>query len=776
MGKKTSAAVGTAAQFMPQPDGVYQERLQGITGVKGSAPDTSSEKMTAESLGGAVGAYLDYSNSHRQKFEAAMDKAAQDMINSASQEAVEALNTTEMSQTYGYGTLVDNPYWRAAVSRKAGERLMTTLDAQYNDLYGDDRSLSMDDERKRYEDFVSSKQEDYLSKLPLDNRVAFMGGFNARKTQSIQTLMDNRSQRDVADRLTETAAAINSDLSEIVADCAGMTVDDVIKKASESTNLSRLANLSPETKYKIISNFVNDITKTGVFTSDEVLQMLDKIPVSTRLDGTTVPMSELIDVNAVREVATAYQASHLTEYSLSVINEYKDCDNIDKVYTDLGKLHASKNPADRRKAEVIEGQLGKISYQINENKQRKLARQKEWAERGEAAAQADADYTLYKANFELAKMGNHDMVDAFNNTEGNVRRRDGTFADKAIGERAFMDEIDSILSDGNLEYAERLRQVANLANYAGMESVMNNYRERIHRQLSQIPKSQLEDGVVEGTYANLYNMFIADRQNFGSAFGSQLMDDFTMIRTLANNSGYEGYAGLAIGINKWQDVSANMTPELKQEYTQQYNSYISSVRSAYGSAPDIAGIDNLSTGGTDTITFDDIALTGIGEKLAVSYMAAGDAPDAAVAQAGNDIRDNYVFKWGTIIPKAVARSVYPEGAPTDSALPLMGYALNTFAADMLHDDAYLSMNAPNNDRVRATYFADTGNIVLRDTYNPAVTRTITTGELAKQMKRLSTQPTPPSNINNGSTAASTVGSPNAYQGDWWSNPDYGRFR
>ena len=136
MGKKTSAAVGSAAQFMPQPDGVYQERLQGITGVKASAPETSDEKMVADSLGGAVGAYLDFSNSHRQKFEAEMDKAAQDMINSASQEEVEALNIVDMSQTYGYATLVDNPYWRAAVSRKAGERLMTTIDANIMNYMG----------------------------------------------------------------------------------------------------------------------------------------------------------------------------------------------------------------------------------------------------------------------------------------------------------------------------------------------------------------------------------------------------------------------------------------------------------------------------------------------------------------------------------------------------------------------------------------------------------------------------------------------------------------
>ena len=122
----------------------------------------------------------------------------------------------------------------------------------------------------------------------------------------------------------QSAASINSELSEVIANCAGMTADEVIKQVSSITNFSRLANLSPETKYKIVSNFVNDITKTGVFTSDDVLKMLENIPVSTRLDGSTVPMSELVDVNAVREVATAWQSSHITQWSLSLMNEYKN--------------------------------------------------------------------------------------------------------------------------------------------------------------------------------------------------------------------------------------------------------------------------------------------------------------------------------------------------------------------------------------------------------------------------------------------------------------------
>lgn len=740
MGKKTSAAVGTAAQFMPQPDGVYQERLQGITGVKGSAPDTSSEKMTAESLGGAVGAYLDYSNSHRQKFEAEMDKAAQDMINSASQEAVEALNITEMSQTYGYGTLVDNPYWRAAVSRKAGERLMTTLDAQYNDLYGDDRSLSMDDERKRYEDFVSSKQEDYLSKLPLDNRVAFMGGFNTRKTQSIQTLMDNRSQRDVADRLTESAASINSELSEVIANCAGMTTDEVIKQVSSITNFSRLANLSPETKYKIASNFVNDITKTGVFTSDEVLQMLDKIPVSTRLDGTTVPMSELIDVNAVREAATAFQSSHITQWSLSLMNEYKNDYDTTRLNMDIAKAWASKNPAERRKAPVLEGLYGKIVAQINENKRRRAAQQKAWADQAKAAAKNSDGYTLWKANIQLALDGNHDAVDAFGNMEGVVRYKDGKEVPTAIRDQVLGDTIEEILSDGNSEYSTRLKRLANLMNFKGAESFVSAYQDRLYRTMEQIPKDQLSDGVVEGTYVNLYNMYIADPKNFGHAFGNKLTNALTMIRNFAENSGYGGTNGLAIGLNKWQDVS-NMSQEQRNSYKTQCTSYFSTVRSAYGSAPDIEGITDMSYGAPTTITFDDISRSDVGVDLAASYMASGANVEQAVAQAGSDLRDNYVYKWGTVIPKALFRDIYPDGVGEGGNSEYLGNkAINTFAYALTGDANYSGATAPNDGRIQATYDNSSGSIILYDTYT-GKSKTISSGDLWNQMKWLATQDT-----------------------------------
>lgn len=738
MGKKTSAAIGSAAQFMPQPDGVYQERLQGITGVKASAPETSDAKMVADSLGGAVGAYLDFSNTHRQKFEAEMDKAAQDMINSASQEEVEALNIVDMSQTYGYATLVDNPYWRAAVSRKAGERLMTTIDAQYNELYGDDRSLSMDDERKRYEDFVSSKQDAFLQKLPVDNQVAFMGGFNTRKTQSIQTLMDNRSQRDVADRLTEVVAATGADLSQTVANAAGMTREDVAKKASESFALNRLSNASPEARYKLAMNFINDLTKTGVFNSDDVLWIAENIPVATRLDGTTMPMSELIDTNAVREAATAYQASHMTQWALSLINDYKNDYDTNRINMDIAKLHSSNNPADRRKAEVLEGHYGQIQAQINENKRRRAAQQKAWAKQAKAAAKNSAGYSLWKANIQLALDGNHDAVDAFGNMEGVVRYRDGKEVPTAIRDQVLGDTIEEILSDSSSDYSTRLGRLANLMNYKGAESFVSAYQDRIFRTMEQIPKEQLSQGLVEGTYVNLYNMYLADPKNFGHAFGDKLTNAFTMIRNFAENSGYGNTEALAIGLNKWQDVS-NLSQDQKNEYKAQCNSYFTTVRKAYGSAPDIDGIYDMSYGSPTSISFDDISRSDVAQDLVASYMAAGASVEQAVSQAGSDLRDNYVYKWGTVLPKTLFRDIYPNGTGSDGNAEYMGnWAINTFAYALTGDARYSGADAPNDGRVQATYDNSSGNILIYDTYTGA-SKTVSRDDLWNQMKWLATQ-------------------------------------
>lgn len=736
MGNKSSAALGSAAQFMPQPDGLYQERLQGITGVKGTAPDTSNEKMVADSLGGAVGSYLDFSNSHRQKFEAEMDKAAQDMINSASLEAVEALNIVDMSQQYGYGTLVDNPYWRAAVSRKAGERLMTTLDAQYNDLYGDNRMANIDEERQRYEDFVSSRQDEYMQRLPIDNQVSFQAGFNTRKTQSIQSLMDNYSQRDVADKLTQMAADAQSELGDIASNAPGMTEEEVTKQTNAIFGNVRLSNLAPEVRYKLLSNYFMDLTKTGVFDSDTIMRIAKNVSVVTRLDGTTETAADLLDSNAIHEGAVAWQSAHITQFKLDLAKKYKGITDIGVYDADIIKLRQSKKPADWRTAAIMESFRPQIASQAAETKRIRFAQQQERSKQSKAAAKKSDAWNLVMANMQLRKDGNTNAVDIYGNAEGNLYYNDGTKVSQQDIQAVLNQYMADLLSDKSKDAGSRLSDALDALSWAGASEFVKDYRDRLLYNMQNISKDSLAQGVVEGTYVNLYNMYKVNPQNFRTAFGDKMGSAFDIINRLANNAGYEDpNTNLAIGLNKWQDVS-KMPQDQLNAYETQVDNYFTTVRKSYGSAPDIDGVFDMNQGNPITVTFDDINNGDLAQELASYYMATGCSIDEAVANVGADFRDNYVYKWGAMLPKSIAYSVYPSGADTTNALPLFNRALNSYAYALTKDSRYDQMQAPYDEqRISIKYDSYSGVITMRDTYSQNYI-TISLGEIQNQMKYL----------------------------------------
>ena len=149
----------------------------------------------------------------------------------------------------------------------------------------------------------------------------------------------------------------------------------------------------------------------------------------------------------------------------------------------------------------------------------------------------------------------------------------------------------------------------------------------------------------------------------------------------------------------------------------------------------------MSYGSPTTITFDDISRSDVGVDLAASYMASGANVEQAIAQAGSDLRDNYVYKWGTVIPKALFRDIYPDGVGEGGNSEYLGnWAINTFAYSLTGDGNYSGAIAPNDGRVQATYDNSSGSIILYDTYT-GNSKTISSGDLWNQMKWLATQDT-----------------------------------
>lgn len=760
MATKTSAAVGTAAQFMPQPDSDYQARLQGVQGVRGQAPKDTQEGMIADSLGGALSAYLDFSEKQDRRFEAQMAEAAENMVNAATREDVERLTSVEIAQKYGYGTLVDNPYFEAMVSKMRGVRLMSTADAEYNQLYGDNQAESMEAEQQRYEEFMAQKRDDYLQHSPSMNFTAFDAGFYSKKSESIARLMSNRSERDVADRLTEVVATTDAQLNDILYNASALRKEGVMQKGTEMFGNIRLSNASPEARYKLASNFVVGLANTGVFSFDELTEIADSIMVDTRLDGTEVPLSTIIGLQDLADMTNEYHKNHVTKEGVALVNQWKNDPDMSRYRQEIIKLRSSGNPANVQKANFMDLMYGTVESEQNKVKAAKKEKLKMLNKRGVAQAKATAYHDMFMENIKLP--GTNNATDAFNNREGVMYDRDGNRVPDDVIFAEWKSYFQQVQSDPNWTPEERLQELSRISGYSGVSSFIHDYQASVLNNMRQLDLESLDKGVVEGTYLNMYNMYQVNPTQFAHAYGNDMAQAMRQIRRLALNSGEE-YATNALARGMWHWVQVERLPqEQKQQANNQFTSWESAMRRDYGALPTIAGIANLADGTVTSITADDLYNSSIYDELTTWNIMSGMSPADAAAEAGNDIRDNWMLKWNGLLPKTLFYDFYPAAASESNALYLGNKAINALVGSYFNDDDVRYREDYNTGRYTMTFYAGEDILEVRDTYNPDRVLQITKSQLANQMAYMAEMP-----VSSGETTESSSSETYMGSGNWW---------
>lgn len=760
MATKTSAAVGTAAQFMPQPDSDYQARLQGVQGVRGQAPKDTQEGMMADSLGGALSAYLDFSEKQDRRFEAQMAEAAENMVNAATREDVERLTSVEIAQKYGYGTLVDNPYFEAMVSKMRGVRLMSTADAEYNQLYGDNQAESMEAEQQRYEEFMAQKRDDYLQHSPSMNFTAFDDGFYSKKSESIARLMSNRSERDVADRLTEVVATTDTQLNDLLYNAPAIGKTGVIEQGKTLFNHYRLSNASPEARYKLASNFIIGLANTGLYSFEDLTEIADSIMVDTRLDGTEVPLSSIVGIQDMADMVNEYHKNHVTKEGVDIIKKHENDPDMSTYDNLIIKERSSGNPEQVRHSGFLEALRPQVEQAIRKKQAERKERMRMMNKRGVAQAKSEAHRRIIRENFSL--IGKSNATDAFGNREGVMYDSEGNKIsdDEIFAEwQAYYQEIQS---DQSMSNEDRLDKLAQLASYKGVSSFVSDFQKRLLNNMRQLNLDSLNNGVVEGTYLNMYNMYQVNPTQFAHAYGNDMAQAMRQVRRLALNSG-EQYATNALARGLWHWVQVERLPdEQKQQASNQFSSWESAMRRDYGSLPTIAGITNLADGTITSITADDLYNSATYDELTTWNIMSGMSPADAAAEAGNDIRDNWMLKWNGLLPKTLFYDFYPAAASESNALYLGNKAINALVGSYFNDDDVRYREDYNTERYTLTFYAGEDILEVRDTYNPDRVMQITKAQLANQMAYMAELTPAAEGTVDNSSSGTYMGS-----GNWW---------
>lgn len=770
MATKTSAAVGTAAQFMPQPDSDYQARLQGVQGVRGQAPKDTQEGMIADSLGGALSAYLDFNEKQDKRFETQMAEAAENMVNAATREDVERLTSVEIAQKYGYGTLVDNPYFEAMVSKMRGVRLMSTADAEYNQLYGDNQAESMEAEQQRYEEFMNQKRDDYLQSSPSMNFTAFDAGFYSKKSESLARLMSNRSERDVADKLTEVVATTSAQINTLIYDAAKYDVAGIKTQLQSLVNPYRLSNAQPAARYKLVEDAMIGLADTGLFSAEQLQDIADSVMVDTRLDGTEVPISSLVGMQTISDLANDAHKNHVTGKALDVVRTYKTHHNMDSYWAAIRKKYDSGDPKQIAEARFMEGIAPMVQTEQNKyrTQQQKLLKAK--ADKRKAQIKQQDYDQLCLENFKLAEDGNHDATDVFGNTEGLIYDNEGKQVPTEVVLAAWQRRFQQVQNDTNLTEEERLDKLANLSTHKSVSSFIGTYRERLLGTMMQQDVGQLRQGLVEGTYMNLFNMYRANPSAFNRAYGADMTHAMQRISYRAMNSGQADSNSVALGFADWVDYM-KMPEDQRRGVSNQWSSGLSTYQQQHGSSPQIQGIRNLDTGEEEDISIEQFYDTGdVYAENVQWYLAMGFSFNDAVTNANADFKNNWMVKAGGLLPKTLFYDVYPTADSQSNADAIGNEAINGLIAKYFQRP-YLRRGTPSD--VALTYHPSTGILVLYDTYT-GKQQPISQSELYNQMAYVATLDRS-QDINTTSVQRTAPNSPNAYAGDWWSNPNYRRF-
>lgn len=717
MATKTSTAVDTANQWMPREQQLGVENLQGIKGVSGQAPmgdvGNASFSTGLANLTSALGTYLD---NRDKQFQAEMAQGAKNILARASEKDLQTLNSIEIATKYGYATLVDNPYFHAYTDSLIGEHNANLAYTDYNTLFADRPARTPEEEAERFDQFMNDRANAYLSTKPQTNATAFQEGFATKKHDVFQGMMQDRSTKEVQDKVALAQATIATDFQNINYNAANKDPEELIQQYQEVIDKSRMIAMQPQFLYKMISSIPMYLAQYGRLNTNQIKTIMDRLQVETRLDGTTATAGQFVSEGDYAPMAVKWQQAHTTQFKLDLANKYKNDSNLDRMKADIAKLYQSKNPADINTAQIMETVLPTVNQAIEQRKAAERARMQAMAKAGGKQAQQQADEALWRANIENVLNGQGNVADIFGNTEGSVRRRDGQPASTAVRDRLLMEYLGNTLADDNMSYEDRLKRATQLLSYSGADNIKSTYANRLTIDMGNLSNEDLSNGVVPDRYINMFNMYKADPSQFRQVFGDTIANVWTTINEGANASGYGGTNGLCQGIMQWKSTRS-VNGDQEKSFMDDFDNYKQMQIDEYGSSQTASGVLRLGTDDRMDINIADAVKKS--PSLKQRYIAlrrGGATTESAIDQLGNEIRDNYTYKYGALFPDSfytdvagqVDTSNYDSGQIQQVASDAIDYIISDYA-DIPSEEV-------NGDRFDMSYDEASDTLNVNDTY------------------------------------------------------------
>lgn len=646
MAKRIASAVGTEMQFMPQPDATYQERLTEVQGVRGTNPSSSSASMFASAANNLNSSWLSFITDREKRMNEEGLTEANRLIASTTEEDRQKLNTLDMALTYGYGNNLDNPYFIAYSDKLRGQALGDSAKLAYTEEFGDSPARTPDEEVKRYDDFVQKYRQRFIDKGLIDNNVSFEQGFNDKNIENQQTLMSNHVQRDIEDRISETFNNIKSELGNLIYDAPTMTRDEQVQKLTEIFNQSRLMGLNPSQRQTLVDNFTKEIITTGTIKDFKNFKatILDRIPVQTRLDGTTQTMGDLVDTMELDTLNLAYRKAHMEKSKMDFLKKYGKDKDMNRVYTDAIKMTNSGNRDDRDQGELLTGMFGPIESLQNQHKAAQARMAKVGAKGVTTAAKSQASTASAMENIRAFIEDDNPVKDGYGSSIGKPLVG-GKAVDSGTILSAFQDYENQIINS-DADEDTKAQKLMKLYTYSGVSNVKNQLVNSVLQTINSATADSVEANGVPDSIIYLVKARSINHGQFAGAFGSKVDAAIGAIVNFSHASGEEdadnalvrGYANYC---------------RIKDTSEQDKQNYMAQIKGIAAGGWSIGGMDSWNSEGSTApdISWDNPQISETVKDRALMYNLAYHDPQAALDAACNDVRDSYAYYHGAVFPK-----------------------------------------------------------------------------------------------------------------------------
>lgn len=337
-----SNALGTARQFTPRPDSLYQGRYGGLS-VQQATADISKSAELAENMNKLNAVVQGYLVQHEKYLDTRGQIEAENLINGLSADDIKKLSVVDAAQASGIVSSMDNPYFLAHAEKLRGTFLARQMKLDYDNEYAMNPSASLKEEQERFANYANKYKDNlFKSNSRPQNIAAFDMGFNENQLVNYTNLATDWNKKKYQDDITVTMASTQSKLGDIIQNSPELLkVNGAMTQAvQEAFNETRLMGLPMSYRMKLLDDFATQIIQTGHLDGTRLEQMLDNVVVQTGIDGTKTVASSLLDMQTYKTYAAKFNEQFMTKQKEDAINSYvnKGKAGMDAYLADLEKM------------------------------------------------------------------------------------------------------------------------------------------------------------------------------------------------------------------------------------------------------------------------------------------------------------------------------------------------------------------------------------------------------------------------------------------------------